>query len=264
MPDKEKYADKINKLLRKAESTNSPQEAEALVEKAQTLMTEYAITNAMLEETANRPREEIVELKIDFEGTYPYQKATKLIGFAVLKQNDCDGFYRNLDDLQPPRQEVVIMGYESDARRVQLLATSLQLQCISAMQSWWKEVRKQTRYTLMDKGQQLRERRQFIYGFARGLEEQLERARKSGEKQAAKAEAERQDTSVEEATASMALVIRSRKDQVKDWVDEKYGTTLRHITTNYTPGTAGAGAAGQAAGLGANTDVRPATGEIES
>lgn len=251
--DQERYVDKINKLLRKAEST-TPEEAEALTAKAQELMATYAITMAMLADREDKPKEELVEETVTFTGTY--QKALKKIAFAVMAANECEGFYRNHDWQSPPYQEVVICGFESDVERVKMLVASLQIQCVSAMQTWWKERRDEVSW--MSAGEKWRDRREFIFGFAAGLGLKLKKAKAEGAKEAAQEEAERMggvSENLAEATESVALVVRKRADQVKDWYDEKHGKSVRFISDRYTPGTQTGKAAGLTAGMSANTST---------
>ena len=90
----EHYADKIAKLLAKAEST-TPEEAESLVAKAQELMTAYAVSEAMIDSVRGIERDEIGQ--DEYVGIF--RAAVADIGRAVARANGwrpkdtpfCDG-----------------------------------------------------------------------------------------------------------------------------------------------------------------------------
>lgn len=252
-----KYAEKIAKLLAKAESTNSQQEAEAFIAKAQELMTTYAISEAMLQDARNgnsKQREEIVEKHLDYSP--PRSKAASAIGVAIARANGCKVLVSDLRKYSKVYR-VHIIGFESDVARVQMLDSSVRIQMQSALTTWWADQRKNNEAVQWMTGSEKdRTRRDFIFGYANGLSEILHQANKAGKDEAVKAEAKRTKTDEKSASDSVALVLRSRTDQVNDWVDEKYGKSLRsgRASRMYSGRLANARSDGAAAGRRANVN----------
>jgi hypothetical protein len=261
MTEQEKYAEKIAKLLALAESTTNPGEAEVFTAKAQELMTQYAISEAMVREREGKPREEIIEGHIIYSGTYA--KAYAEIGIAIARQNNCkpligETYVKQALKTDSNRTRMVkgsdlhVIGFESDVARVKLLDSSLHIQCSIALTNWVKEGHLEG---LWDANEKTRARREFIYGFASGVREKLREARIKGQQEATAEEAERAEVSVDEASESVGLILRSRKDQVNDWYDEQWGGRTRSSRRSYRMGNASASGAGRSAGLSANTST---------
>ncbi len=246
--DQEKYADKITKLLRKAEST-TPEEAESLMEKAQQLMTQYAVDQAMLDALADQNREEIVEIEIAFTGTY--REAHRQIAQVIARHNNCRVLVSTRDWVKPKAKVLHVIGFKSDTARVELLNTSLQIQCSGALMKWWRN----DRPALYSQPKIFKARRQFIMSYAYGVDSVLDRAVKSGVEEAAKEHAERVQESETEASESVALVLRTRKEKVDDWIDEKYGKLRSGRGRSYDHGGYAAANAGHAAGQRADVSA---------
>jgi hypothetical protein len=252
----ERYADRINKLLEHAEGASTQEEAEAFFEKAQALMTQYAITEAMLANARGEELEEIVTDRLDFTGTQ--QKTLMLHVFDVASRNDCKAHF--MPDVRVPKGNgrgytkvfrVIVAGYKSDVERVKLLSASIDMQRASAMSAWWKNHGAKHYMTL---GDQWKEKRTFLQGYNHGLATKLSKAAHEGRKAAEAAEAERTGATAEATTKSVALVLRSRKDNVKDWYDERYGGSLRSSRMgSRTSGSRSAYGSGFTAGQSANT-----------
>ena len=252
-----KYIEKINKLLRKAEST-TPAEAEALFEKAQELMTSYAITEAMLAEArGDDVREEIVRKEIEYTGIY--QRALFDLGFVVGNNNQCRSLIHNRNYTKPKATIQTVIGFESDVNRVEMLTTSLQIQALAAMQSWWKERRKDHTVEWMSGMEKFKERREFIEGFKNGISRRLREARErtinnfdesinTGTTTHVVDDNKDEDIS-QPITPGMTatLALRSRKEQVDDWVDEKYGRLRKSRGGSRSYGSYTASSAGSAA-----------------
>jgi hypothetical protein len=262
-----KYADKITKLLAKAEST-TPEEAELLVAKAQELMMQYAITQAMIDEARGIDTDEIGQVDIYFVGIF--QRSTMQIGFTLVNNNSCKCVYTNSEYYSPHEidgkvykqwHKITVTGFQSDLDRVQLLNASLQLQCSRAMQAWWKAEDRtvscrtcgRRHSTWWSKAEAFKQRSSFIMGFAAALSTKLHDANEAGRKAAAQEAAVRNSTTEAEASDSVALVVRSRKDKVNDWYDKQYGKSLRSGRTGRRSVNHSAYGAGQAAGARANT-----------
>jgi|SRR5947207_15774280 len=150
MTSTEGYADKIDKLLRKAEST-TPAEAEALRDKAYALMTKYAIDQAEIDARraasgGARIVEKIVERSVDITGIFRFgllevvhnvTMAFESVNAYMIKDfrvkvEKADGNFRWASAVR-----YYIVGFESDVKQILLMVTSLQLQAAAEMVHWW-------------------------------------------------------------------------------------------------------------------------------
>lgn len=246
----ESYADKINKLIAKAEST-TPEEAELLLAKAQELMTRYAISEALLDQVRGVESDVIESFKFQHGGYYAADRGN--LTWIIAQANDCRGVYNRSGQWTTEREingktyrmwyELTAIGFKSDLDRVQLLDTSLQLQMARALAEWWKTDDR----SWMSKTQNVRARQSFMDGFSGGVSQKLREATRAGREAAEKDEAARARVSEDKAKESVALVLRSRKDRVDDWMDQKYGK-LRSGRSSYKQSDYSAQGAGHAAG----------------
>lgn len=110
-------------LLAKAESTPYEAEAEALMAKAQELMTRHALTRAMVEHADEPSREpELREVMLDA----PYVSAKAHLLGAVASANRCRVVWSR------EQRRGTLFGYPTDLDAVELLFTSLLIQVTSA------------------------------------------------------------------------------------------------------------------------------------
>jgi hypothetical protein len=235
-----KYANKINKLLRKAEST-TPEEAEALLEAAERLMAKWAIDEAMLAQARGDVDEKIVERTTVYNGVYHMARFD--IGAAVGRAQDV----KVLIGRGPKTTTLYLVGFESDVERAIMLDASVQIQAQAALERWARTGIQ----AWMSASEKYKARREFLFGFARGVEHKLALAKKAGHEEL-RAERVAAGADATEVAAGMELVIRSRKDRVEDWYDRTYGAT-RPVSRSYASGGSGARAAGSFAGR--NADV---------
>jgi len=180
MTTQEKYADRIAKLLRKAEST-TPEEAEALFAKAQELMAKYAIDEAMLRAAGNLSQKDDPLTEEEFVTVGIYRHALYMIDFYVLSVNGCEVVeftgspWRTIDGRTFKQTRVLkAVGYKSDLDRARVLLTSLKLQCMRAETSWWKE--NEYLYKSMSNGDQHKARRGFMFSFGKGANKKMQDA----------------------------------------------------------------------------------------
>jgi len=238
---KAKYADKIAKLLAKAEST-TPEEAEALTAKAQELMSRYAIDEAMLEMARGfqNAKDDIVKEEFVIVGIYRFPLSD--LCRYVLRANDCKlvvlgGKNPREIDGRIFRETVVYeaVGFKSDLDRARLMYTSLMLQAIRAENSWWRE---NQQYHEHKKKQGHYERRQFLTSFADATYFRMLDAKQKAQKGAEK----------EYTGDSVALAIRDKNALVSD----AYGKFFPHLrkgrASNKKGGSWEAHAAGALAG----------------
>lgn len=84
--DLEAMTKRISALMAKADSTNSPEEAQAFYAKAEQLMLQYAIDRASLEKGAKVEKEEVIMVTIPFPHTRERFKALGVFGSSVLNE----------------------------------------------------------------------------------------------------------------------------------------------------------------------------------
>jgi len=120
----QKVLGRVRALLAKAESTQFPEEAEALSAKAQELMNRYAFERAMVDADEHR-EQRATSIRVWLES--PYLEAKSQLVTAIGEANRCRSvFYSRLGF-------VALVGEETDLRITELLATSLLVQATRAM-----------------------------------------------------------------------------------------------------------------------------------
>jgi hypothetical protein len=240
--DREKFADKIGKLLAKAEST-TPEEAELLLQKAQELMSRYSIDEAMVAAARGlESAEKVVEERIVYTGIF--REAAFDIGKALCAPNEC----HHLISHGGKTTTLVVIGFEGDVSRVKMLDSSIQIQARGALLKWQKD---QDR-THMGSMEWYKARREFLFGFAEGLRTQLEAAHAKAVKEA---KADEKPSPTSPSSSSVELVLRDKKQRVSDWIDETYGR-LTTTSRRYSSGGYAARVAGHDAGRRADASGR--------
>lgn len=181
-----KYADRINALLAKAESTHSPEEAEALSAKAEELMIKWGIEEAHLLEAAAKKGErktgdQIVSLIMDVTGDYHQAWETLaryvMTGLSTSIKPIYTGKDRNYT-------QITFVGFAGDLSRGQSLFDSLRIQAEDAYKVWWKAERKRMNdsYTGMER---FKIKRQFFISFSTAVYNRLVARRAAEVKKAA-------------------------------------------------------------------------------
>jgi hypothetical protein len=133
MSTDEKRLAKIRALLAKAESTTFPEEAKTFTAKAQELMVEWAIDDAMISQFKDAEKVEITTVRIDLNwGPFLTPQQTLLNGLATVR--DCKAImtsYKTWNDSGTGKIHVCfidLVGFPRDLEFVQMLYTSLRLQ----------------------------------------------------------------------------------------------------------------------------------------
>lgn len=233
-PDISKLEGKIAKLLAKAEKT-TPAEAEALTEHAEKLMLKYgieqAVINAKRAGKSHTSDERMMKVSIEYTGVY-----AKAVFLAMAGIADAFKTVKTIDASSGKIATLWIVGYESDVEQMKVLITSMQLQLMSALSTWWRTY-DATGYTAMEK---FKARRTFILGFGRGAAVRISESRR---------------VIIAETTAGEPgtdLVLRDRRQLVDDWADAQFNLTSGKSVKMSSGGYA-ASQAGYTAGKNANT-----------
>lgn len=142
MSNQEKYAEKIAKLLAKAESSTFEAERDAFIAAAQNLMTRYAISEAMIDSARGIERDEIEQETFKLTGVF--RESVGELLWAIASSNNCravlmpDMRIRDEDGKTKLTLQYTLTGFRSDLDRVKLLFSSLQIQAASAQAAWAK------------------------------------------------------------------------------------------------------------------------------
>jgi hypothetical protein len=116
---------KVRALLAKAESTEFPEESEALTAKAQELISAYALDELAAQAYAGSPGEQLIVRRIWLDA--PYVSAKSMLVHAVAEANHCSSvFSKGLGF-------VTLVGRPTDVDATELLITSLLVQADRAM-----------------------------------------------------------------------------------------------------------------------------------
>lgn len=236
----EKYIDKVMKLLAKAEKT-TPEEAEALVAKATELMVRHEIDEAMLATAQGlRVQDTIVEKRILFRGTYSIGQRDLM--FAVGR---AQGF-RLIQGGSGALIWGTWIGFKRDIAAAEMLLTSLLIQQAREANRFMKDNPPPDHATAFEK---FALKRSHTLGFAEGVGSIIRQARRAATEEAQAAHA----AASPDSDTSVALVLKSKDEQVKDWYDTRYGKLragrARRLSTSYSARDAGV-SAGRSANLG--------------
>jgi hypothetical protein len=195
-PGDDRVLRRIRGLLAKAESTEFPDEAEALTAKAQELMTRHAVDAALLAAGPSPVGAAPVETR-RVHVQDPYVRAKMQLLAAVAEANDVRVvWYSSLGIAN-------LVGVRSDVAAVELLFTSLLLQVAQAL-------------TAAERAQGRRSasrsfRRSFLLGYAHRIGERLRSARQRATAEAAA-----------EHDVDLLPVLRSRQAAVEERVAELF------------------------------------------
>jgi hypothetical protein len=184
---------RVEGLLAKAASTDFPAEAEALVVKAQALMSRHAIDEAVLDASKVKEARVVTDL-IDIEPPYAGPKSSLLGGIA--RANGCRVV---IVEARDGRRRCAVVGHQGDLERAHVLFASLTLQGTRAMLRApappWDGPR--------------RFRHAFLLGFAQQITRRLNDAARAVHLEAV-------------GSSSVSLVLRSRSDEVDAAVQSQF------------------------------------------
>lgn len=221
----DKILSRIRGLLAKAESTEFPEEAEALSSKAQEMMTKYSLDRALLEAGSDTGDVTAGASARRIWVDAPYVSAKNQLVHVVARVNGCKSV--SYDQLG----FITVLGSEGDLGLVELLSTSLLVQASRAMLRTSRQV---------DRFGQSRTRSyrySFLLSYANRIGERLREARRGSEAGVDDADRER-----------LLPVLARRDDQVEALFTELFPTTSTRRTSvsNHAGWAAGRAAADQA------------------
>ncbi|MGI5470568.1 DUF2786 domain-containing protein [Streptomyces sp. CA-132043] len=122
-PGEPRVLGRIRGLLAKAESTDFPDEAEALSAKAQELMARHSVSEALLAGAASADGPDTLRIGVDG----PYESTKALLLDAVAVANRCQAVW------SPEAAFTTLVGFPPDLDAAELLYTSLLVQATTAM-----------------------------------------------------------------------------------------------------------------------------------
>lgn len=157
----QKILSRVRGLLAKAESTQFPEEAEALSAKAQELMNRHAFERALLDSDVGTRQ---VAGSARFWLDNPYLEAKSHLVSAIARANRCRSVF------YPAVGLVALVGEEMDLQITELLATSLLVQATRAM------VAEGSHTTRGGTSRTRSFRRSFLFAYAARIGERLKEA----------------------------------------------------------------------------------------
>lgn len=225
-----KILGRIRALLAKAESTEFPDEADALSAKAQEMMTKYSLDRALIEADDSHPADGPAARRLWVDA--PYVSAKTYLVNVVAQANGCQAVtYDKLGF-------ITVVGEEVEVDLVELLSTSLLVQASRAMLRTKRHV---------DRNGQSRTRsfrQSFLISYANRIGERLREA----------AEATQGDVS--QADRERLLPVLARRDAA---ISAKFDELFPNVRTRRSTVSNAAGwAAGRAAADHASLHNRPA------
>lgn len=193
----ERILGKVRALLAKAESTEFPEEAEALSARAQELMAKYSIDHALLAaESGNSDKPTGRRLPVD----NPYESPKATLLHVVAQANRCRAIWQKALGMS------TVIGFASDLDAVELLFTSLLVQANAAMlrQGAKRDARGRSRTRAF--------RQSFLVAYAHRIGERLSQVTEHAEQEA-----------VVSSGQNLLPVLKARHEAIDDAVDEMFG-----------------------------------------
>ncbi|KQV18504.1 MULTISPECIES: DUF2786 domain-containing protein [unclassified Kitasatospora] len=209
MPGEPRMLSRIRALLAKAESTEFPEEAEALTAKAQQLVAQHSIDEALL--TASQPsRDTPGALRIGVDN--PYESPKAMLLDAVASANRCRTVWAKEFGF------CTIIGFDSDLDAVELLYTSLLVQANASMH------RAGSRHHKEGAARTKSFRQSFLIAYATRIRERLAAATEETTREAAAGRHLNPDGSSEQLTPDERLLpaLAAREQAVDHAVGEMF------------------------------------------
>jgi hypothetical protein len=213
---------------------------------AMRLMTKHQITDAMIG-SRGETKDEIGQITLEFTGIFGM--VDRDLVWKVASPMGCKMVQHDATWKKPVKFVAVVTGWKTDLVRLEVLVASLRLQGKSSLAAWEKQ-QKLTGWMDLPRQQKYKDRRSFLSSFGSGVGTRLQRAFEQAVKEAAaeRAEESHGTETEKDAFAGVAIALRDRKESVKDWYDDFYGSSLRSVHTRRAAGSYGASNAGYTAG----------------
>ncbi|WP_425556312.1 DUF2786 domain-containing protein, partial [Kitasatospora nipponensis] len=235
VPGEPRMLSRIRALLAKAESTEFPEEAEALTAKAQQLMAQHSIDEVLL--SAGHGGDRLPDaVRIGLENPYEGPKAMLLD--AVAAANRCRVVWAKEFGF------CTVVGFDSDLDAVELLYTSLLVQATAAMN------RAGSRQHLDGASRTRAFRQSFLVSYAARIRERLTEATERTTREAAAGRHLREDGTAEQGVPDERLLpaLAAREEAVDSATDRMFPklTSQRVRVSDGEGWAAGRAAAGRA------------------
>lgn len=212
----------VQALLAKAESTQFEEERNALLAKAQELITRYGIEDAQLRMAGRR--DETVQMKtIYMSGSYA--KSHVLLACAISREVGCRVYFT------PGKKPIkmTMAGFAEDLSMFEVLFTSLLMQVTRDRNTWAAQDRAERRFAAQ---------RSFILGFATTVSARLAEARRRAEEEAVV------------RTTGVELALRTRDTELDDFMEAQGVKPGRRPANVQRQGVLAGQAAGRVADIG--------------
>jgi len=228
----EKVLRKVRALLSKAESTEFPEEAEALTARAQELIARHSIDAALLH-TNHEAKDEPIGRRLFIDT--PYEPPKALLLQVIAEANRCCTVWHKTLGLS------TVVGFPADVRAAELLFTSLLVQATTAM------VQTGSRQDRHGRSRTRSFRQAFLSSFTDRIGERLRGAVDDAVREAA----------AETGRTDLLPVLAERDIQVDRAVESMFGPITQHRVSRGwdTEGWAEGRAAADRASLTAYTQV---------
>lgn len=194
-PMDERMLSKVRALLHKAESTEFPEEAEALTARAQQLIARYNLDEALLDVDPGGPGDRGIGV------SNPYAGPKAMLLHVIADANRCRSVWHR------ERGRATVLGYPGDLLAVELLFTSLLVQATGAM------LQAGSRHDAHGRSRTRSFRHSFLSAYAQRIGERL--------KQAA-------EQAVHDSPSSLAPVLATRSSAVEQAVTQAFPRLRRY------------------------------------
>ena len=242
-----KYHERIAALLRKAESTDSPAEAEALTEKAEQLMIKWGISE-LITDTETKRKAEIRTVRMTYSevgAKYLADGMAQLFGHQIVAGLLGDQARCIIETRYDRRKILVVVGFDRDMDRLNMLHDSLVLQALYALEAWRATADVRYLRSVQTAADHRRDQIQFMWGFAHTVKTRLEAMRVQEQ---------------EQAEVGTALAVRS--SEVEDRFQELYPSVQQ--ARGLRAGSHAANEAGRRAGATAHFGHSLGTGSTKA
>lgn len=228
----EKILDRITKLLKKADSTDSEHEREALNSKVEELMIRHGIEEAAIQlkmKDTPDPKDPLIYRVVTVSGTFARPMAT--MGFQIAEGLSTVKVY--LGQVKAVGERVYVFGYTSDIDAFVALWRSLQMQATREVNEWAKT---NTYFKSLQPHRKNVEKRTFLDAYSSRVRQRLTEIRNQVV----------QDMTAE-GIVGAELALRSKVDQADELAHRQF-TVGKARGGNRTWGSGLADGAGRAAG----------------